>query len=452
MDLLERFKEHYKKNLSTHFPASKKLILAVSGGVDSMVLVDLFAKNNLDFSIAHCNFNLRGDESVRDENAVKAIAAKYSKEIFIKHFDAKQYADENKISIQVAARDLRYDWFRELQQTNSKFQTPNSYLATAHHCNDNIETVLMNFFRGTGIDGLTGIEAFDKARKIVRPLLPFKKEELLEYATVNGLNYVEDSSNASNKYTRNNFRNQIIPLVTTIFPQAEENILSNINRMNDVQSLYHQAIEKHKLNLIEQKGNEFHIPILKLQKAQPLYTIVWEIIKAFSFTSNQTNEIVKLLKAHNGSFVQSASHRIINNRNWLIITPLQQDISENIIIEKNSKNIAFIHGKIRMELSPSTNSQLPTSNNIAAIDVNHLEFPLLLRKWKQGDYFYPLGMNKKQKLSKFFINQKLSLIDKENVWVIESNKRIVWIVGYRIDNRCKITESTKEILKITYLK
>ena len=449
MNLLQQFQKYFKNNLSIFFPANNHFILAVSGGVDSVVLVDLFAKTNLDFSIAHCNFNLRGEESIRDENFVKSLAAKYSKEIFFKHFNTKEYAENNKISIQLAARELRYNWFKELQTSNFKLQT---FLVTAHHCNDNIETVLMNFFRGTGIDGLTGINAFDKLRKIVRPLLTFKKEELLQYATANSLNYVEDSTNLSNKYTRNNFRNQIIPLVSTHFPKVEENIVSNINRMNEVQILYQQAIEIHLKNLVEKRGEEVHIPILKLQKTQPTNTILWELIKPYSFTANQTNEVVKLLTAHNGSYVQSATHRIINNRNWLIVTPLKENVSLNIIIENETKNIEFDKEKKLVITHETKNQKLETSNDIATLDFNKIEYPLMLRKWKQGDYFYPLGMNKKQKLSKFFINQKLSKIDKENVWVLESNKKIIWIVGYRIDDRFKITEFTKEVLSIALKK
>lgn len=446
MNLLEQFKEHLKNNLSTCLPSNSKFIVAVSGGVDSVVLVDLFAQENLDFTIAHCNFNLRGDESMRDEEFVKALAAKYSKEIFVKNFDTEKYATENKLSIQVAARELRYCWFNELQTSNIQHPT---FLVTAHHCNDNIETVLFNFFRGTGIQGLTGINAFDKTRKIIRPLLPFKKETLLQYAVANNLSFVEDSSNASNKYTRNNFRNQIIPLVTKHLPQAEENILRNINRMNEVQELYYQAIEVHKKNLIEQKQNEFHIPILKLKKSKPLHTIIWEIIKAFDFTSAQVNEIIKLLDASNGSYVESASHRIINNRNWIIITPLNNEAKQHYIIERETKILEFGGEKLTIEQVEASNYKLQTLNNIAALDFNTLTFPLLLRKWKQGDYFYPLGMTKKQKLSKFFINQKLSLPQKENVWVIESNKKIVWVVGYRIDNRFKITNTTNEVMTIS---
>jgi tRNA(Ile)-lysidine synthase len=447
MNLLKQFHEHYRQHLSTLFPADNKYILAVSGGVDSVVLVDLFVKINLDFVIAHCNFKLRGGESERDENFVKALALKHSKEIFVKHIDTKRYADENKISIQVAARDLRYNWFAELQST---FKSQRStVIVTAHHQNDNIETVLINFFRGTGIQGLTGIITFDKERKIVRPLLPFKKEELLQYATDNDLAFVEDSSNSTNKYTRNNFRNQIIPLLKQHFPAVEENLLNNIHRFNEVELLYDESVGRYKKSLTVLKGGEVHIPILKLKKVDALNTIIWELIKDFSFSAPQVNEVIKLLDSNNGSYIQSATHRIINNRNWIIITPLKIEESQIFIIEKGVNKIEFGNNKIVIEQLQIPNFKPQTSNDIASLDLDSFEFPLVLRKWKLGDYFYPLGMTKKQKLSKFFINQKLSLIQKENVWVVESNKKIVWVVGYRIDNRFKITENTKEIMKLS---
>jgi tRNA(Ile)-lysidine synthase len=447
MSLLKSFKEYYKISLSAFFTSDTKFILAVSGGVDSVVLVDLFAKTNLDFVIAHCNFKLRGEESERDEQFVKALAVKYAKEIFIKCFDTKTYADEHKVSIQVAARDLRYNWFAELQSTVSNQRL--TAIVTGHHQNDNIETVLINFFRGTGIQGLTGINSFDSERKILRPLLLFKKEELLQYATDNSLTFVEDSSNTTNKYTRNNFRNQIIPLVKQHFPSAEENLLNNIQRLHEVELLYNESVEKYKKSLIVLKGEELHIPIIKLKKVTTLHTIIWELIKSFNFSASQVNEIIKLLDSNNGSYIQSATNRIIKNRNWIIITPLKEEQSLTIIIEKEDKKIEFGNGKIIIEQLQNSTLKPQTSNEVATIDFDTLEFPLLLRKWKQGDYFYPLGMTKKQKLSKFFINQKLSLIQKENVWVIESNKRIVWIVGYRIDNRFKITDLTKVIMKLS---
>ena len=461
MNLSDKFHSHFKQHFASLFNTDTKCIVAVSGGVDSIVLVDLLHKIGVDFLMAHCNFNLRGDESKRDEDFVKTLAATYSKELLVKQFDTANYAAEHKLSIQIAARKLRYEWFADIQYSknnqvvpNSQFPIPNCYLLTAHHKNDNIETVLFNFFRGTGIQGLTGIKPIDADRKILRPLLVFSKEEIKNYAAENRIAFVEDISNASNKYTRNSFRNEIIPMVTKHFANAEENIFNNINKMNDVEELYHQAIAIHKKNLLEHKGNEVHIPILKLKKLTPLYSIVYEVINDYGFAATQTNEIIKLLDARNGSYVQSASHRIINNRNWLIVTPIKETPSGNIIINKEDTIVAFDDYALRITNDELNKNQYQsTKAEIASerLDLSKLEFPLLLRKWKQGDYFYPLGMKKKQKLSKFFINQKLSITQKEKVWVMESNKKIVWVVGYRIDDRFKLTDSTKNVLKISLL-
>ncbi|MDB5200201.1 MAG: tilS [Chitinophagaceae bacterium] len=443
MHLLQKFTEFIKKeNL---FQSKDKLLLAVSGGVDSVVLCELCKQGGYDFVIAHCNFQLRGEESKRDEEYVRELAKKNNVEIFVKRFETERYAEENKISIQVAARELRYEWFNSL--INQSTNQPINYIVTAHHANDNIETLLINFFKGTGISGLRGI--LPKHGKIIRPLLFSKKEELLEFAKEHALKYVEDSSNASDKYTRNYFRNQLIPSIQKVFPQAEDNLLDSIERFRDIEILYQQSISVHKKKLLEKKGEEVHIPVLKLLKSEPLSTIIYEIIKDFGFTSNQTDEVIKLLNSDSGKYVQSASHRIIKNRKWLLISPADAAIAENILIEEKDKVIEYVSGKLKFEKSTTTNSQLLTDNFIAMLDADEIIFPLLLRKWKQGDYFYPLGMNKKKKLSRFFIDQKLSLTEKENVWVLEMNKKIIWVVGKRIDDRFKITSNTKNILKIS---
>lgn len=451
MSLLVQFKQHFNKNFASLLNNEVKCIVAVSGGIDSVVLVDLLHNAGVDFTMAHCNFKLRGAESERDEAFVKTLAEKYSKQLLVKHFDTNAYASEHKLSIQIAARKLRYEWFNNIQYSAFKIQ---HYLLTAHHKNDNIETVLFNFFRGTGIQGLTGIKDVDKERKILRPLLIFSKEEIKNYATQNDIAFVEDSSNASNKYTRNSFRNEIIPMIEKHFSNVEENVFNNIGKMNDVEELYHQAIAVHKNNLIEHKGNEIHIPILKLKKANPVFSIVYEIIKEYGFTAAQTHEVVKLLDAHNGSYVQSASHRIINNRNWLIIAQKQNTEAANIVIEKTDTEIAFEAGTLLFEINNQQNAMQEPKNNSTGVEylnLSKIEFPLLLRKWKQGDYFYPLGMQKKQKLSKFFINQKLSAIQKEKIWVLESNKKIIYVLGLRIDNRFKLHKEATQTYKITYL-
>jgi tRNA(Ile)-lysidine synthase len=455
MDFLKQFQQYIKQqNL---FQPKDKLLLAVSGGVDSVVLCELCKQAGYDFIIAHCNFQLRGQESERDESFVRALGKKYAVEVLVKKFDTEKYATENKLSIQVAARELRYTWFYELLERtkadinsnipNSQFLIPN-YLLTAHHANDNIETLLMNFFKGTGINGLHGI--LPKQANVIRPLLFAKKAEIAAFAVANNLSFVEDSSNASDKYTRNYFRNQLIPDLQKVFPQVENNLLNNIERFREIEMLYLQTVHLAKKKLLQPKGNEIHIPVLKLLKIAALNSIVYEIIKDHGFTTHQTDEVVDLLKSESGKYVSSATHRIIKNRNWLIIAPNKTTEAANIFIEENSNQVVFKHGEISFELLPTQNFKPQTQNHIAQLNAAEIKFPLLLRKWKTGDYFYPLGMQKKKKLSRFFGDQKLSLTQKEKTWVIEMDKKIIWVVGLRIDDRFKITGNTKNILQISF--
>src|SRR5438045_2422271 len=288
--------------------------------------------------------------------------------------------------------------------------------------------MLMFLFRGSGIHGLTGINAFDTERKLIRPLLFASREDIKSYAAENNLSWAEDSSNATNKYTRNFFRHKIIPAIAQHFPNVKANLLENMHRLKETETLYQQAIELHKKGLLEYKGNEIHIPVLKLQKTKPLDTVIWEIIKPYNFHSKQTDEVKKLFGAGNSSYVQSSSHRIIKNRNWLIISPNKSEASAFIVIEPNDQQVKFSDGILNFEKHSAFNFQLSAIKSIAQLDANHIQLPLLLRKWKQGDYFYPLGMQKKKKLSRFFIDEKLSATAKENVWVLEMNKKIVWII------------------------
>ena len=456
MDLLDKFKAHIKQqNL---FQSKDKLLLAVSGGVDSVVLCELCKQASYDFTIVHCNFQLRGQESERDENFVRELGKKYNVEVLVKKFDTEKYAEENKLSIQVAARELRYTWFKQLltkEKSDSNSEIPNSqflnpnYLLTAHHANDNIETLLMNFFKGTGINGLHGI--LPKQGNIIRPLLFAKKEQLSEFALTNNLSFVEDSSNASDKYTRNYFRNQLIPDMQKVFPQVEDNLLNNIDRFREIEKLYQQTVHLHKKKLLEQKGKEIHIPVLKLLKTTPLHTVVYEIIKDYGFTAHQTDEVIALLKSETGKYIQSATHRILKNRNWLIIAPNESTEAETILIEEKDKQIEYPQGKLSFEFQPTTNHKPQTTNLVAQLNAADIKFPLLLRKWKPGDYFYPLGMQKKKKLNRFFIDQKLSLTQKEKAWVIEMDKKLIWVVGLRIDDRFKITGQTKTVLQLTLI-
>ncbi len=438
MSLAAQFKVYIQAQHLFH--PKDTLLLAVSGGVDSVVLCELCKKTGFDFAMAHCNFQLRGADSERDEKFVQQLAAKYAVPFYVKKFDTAAISKAEKTSIEETARHLRYAWFEELRAANNY-----SFIATAHHANDNIETLLMNFFRGTGIKGLHGI--LPRQNKIVRPLLFAKKEALLAFAVENSLAFEQDHTNAQNDFTRNYFRNDLIPSIKKVFPAAEENLLNNIARLGEAEQLYEQALAVHKAKLLEPKGNEVHIPVLKLQQAKPLHTILFEIIRQYGFTANQTADAAALLQSDSGKYVQSPTHRIIRNRKWLIISSNKSADAANILIEENNDTIIYEGGVLQLkhlaELS-TVNHQLST----AQLDAASIQFPLLLRKWKQGDYFYPLGMQKKKKLSRFFIDQKISIADKEKIWVIESNKKILWVIGMRIDDRFKITPSTKNILQL----
>lgn len=452
MDLLARFNQFIKKeNL---FQKHDKLLLAVSGGVDSVVLCELCKQAGYDFAIAHCNFQLRGEESERDELFVRSLSERYGVQVFVKQFDTKGVAAREKKSIETAARDLRYTWFyglvnAETIDTNVQPLKIN-HILTAHHADDNIETVTMNFFRGTGIAGIRGM--LPKQGKIVRPLLFARRKELESFASNMQIDFVTDSSNAENDYTRNFFRNNILPLVSNSYPEATKNLIQNIQRFSETEQLYQQAVDQHKKKLVEKKGNEFHIPVLKLQKTKPLQTVLYEIIKEFGFTSHQSAEAVALLDSETGKYIQSSTHRIIKNRKWLIISPASSIEAQNILIEEDDATIHFAAGELKIKKQAAEGFKLTTDPNIAQLDAATIKFPLLLRKWKQGDYFYPLGMIKKKKLSRFFIDQKLSLTQKENTWVIEMDKKIIWVVGMRIDDRFKITSASKQLIKCSLTK
>ena len=444
MELLQKFLAYIKKeNL---FAKKDHLLIAVSGGADSTVLCALCAAANFSFSLAHCNFQLRGEESDRDELFVKKLSEKYNVKLFLKTFDTVSHAKLNKTSIEETARNLRYDWFKQLLHDSKATDNPFSFLLTAHHADDNVETVMMNFFRGTGIKGLRGILA--KQQQIVRPLLFAKRKDIEEYAVTNQVEYITDSSNASNDYTRNLFRNEILPLIEKVYPEALNNVLRNIERFAAVEYLYDESIVQIKQNLIEKKGDEIHIPVLKLLKSKPLQTVIYEIIKDAGFTALQVNEVEKLLHSDSGKYIKSASHIILINRKWLIISPVtSSQETKNIIVEENVGNILFEVGNL--QIIPSTVPENFAGDAMTVyIDGVNFKYPLLLRKWKAGDYFYPLGMTKKKKLSRFFIDLKLSLLQKEKCWVLESDKKIVWVIGYRIDERFKITSSSKQIVKL----
>lgn len=441
MDLLKRFKGYVNQN--DLFRRGDKLLLAVSGGVDSVVLCELCEQAGYDFSIAHCNFQLRGEESERDEKFVRTLGKKYGVEVVVKKFDTERYATESKKGIQEAARDLRYEWFAELIDQNSKF------ILTAHHADDNIETVLMNFCRGTGLHGLEGIP--NRSGYLRRPLLGFWKHELIEFAKENDLRFVEDSSNQTLKYTRNLFRNEILPLISKAYPEVKSNLRDNIDRFRGVTRLYQTLVSDLKKKLCKRKDHEIHIPIKQLLSYQNR-ALIFEIISDYGFTERQVDEVIRLAESESGKIIQSpgSNYRVIKFRNWFIISPGKPNHAETILIDESTKEMEMANGRLKFETVDRTSGfGPPNSASIACLDSKDITFPLILRKWKQGDYFYPLGMRKKKKLARFFIDQKLSKTEREKIWVLEMNKKILWVVGHRIDDRFRITDTTKDILKIT---
>lgn len=445
ISLPEQFKAFIQKERL--FSPKDKLLLAVSGGVDSVVLCELCQQAGFDFVIAHCNFQLRGEESTRDEAFVRTLAASYGKPVLVKHFDTEAVACEKKWSIQVAARELRYSWFAALVAPGGEEQTIADWIVTAHHADDNLETSLMNFFKGTGIAGLRGM--LPRQQRIVRPLLFARKAALLQFAAEQRLAWVEDSSNASDKYTRNYFRHQLIPGLQQVFPQAAENIYNNLKRFREVEQLYQQAVNRHKEKLLEKRADEIHIPILKWKKAVPLETITYEIIKDYGFTPRQTGEVIQLMDAVTGSWIQSPGFRIIRNRNWMLITPLALEHASAVVIEEADRQILFAMGELQLK-RVAAGLSLSSSSLVAQLDADRIRFPLLLRRQKQGDYFYPLGMAKKKKLGRFLSDLKTPLPERENTWIIEMDKKLLWVVGKRIDDRFKITAATRNILQITF--
>lgn len=417
-------------------------IAAVSGGIDSVVLCELCHQARFNFSIAHCNFTLRGEESSRDEDFVRGLGTTYGVAVFVKHFDTTVYAAQEKMSIQEAARVLRYQWFEQLK---NEIQAACTLLA--HHANDNIETVLMNFFRGTGLEGLTGMSSLAVFGGCLRPLLKTSRKDIEDFAKEYNLDWVEDSSNSSDKYTRNYFRNSLIPAIQQVYPQTAENILDNIDRFTKIVSLYKLLVADVKQKLIKSTSSEVRIPVQELIKYEHT-ALLYEIIKEYGFKEKQVGEVAKLVYAESGKYIENESHQIIKHRNWLIIAP-KNGAGDTVVIEKGCKQIYFGGGLLEIKTISAAKLQINKTETLAQLDAGRIEFPLLIRNWKEGDYFYPLGMRKKKKLSRFFIDRKLSKHQKEKIWVVESANRLIWVVSYRIDDRFKITEKTKEVLELS---
>jgi tRNA(Ile)-lysidine synthase len=425
------------------FKTKEKILLTISGGVDSVVLCALFHAAGISFGIAHCNFQLRGAESDDDEHFVKGLAVNYKTPFHHIRFNTDAHAKKNKVSVQVAARELRYEWFEKIRT-----QYHYNYIATAHHQGDVIETFFINLIRGSGISGLRSI--VPKQQTIIRPLLFATKKSILAYAEKNNITYREDSSNASDKYLRNKIRHHLIPVLNELSPVAETSIVHSIEKLREAEFIYKKAMEELRSKLCSEQDNSIYISIAKLKKSDPVTTCLYELLKPYSFNASTTNDIINALSAEPGKQFLSPTHRLIKDRDFLILEPLtNSDVSEEYVIEKNQAEFKIPGSDLNLHFQFGTSEHtIPTAASVAVIDLDKLRFPLTIRKWKSGDAFHPLGMKGKKKLSDFFIDKKLSLMEKESTWLLCSGEEIVWIIGMRLDERFKVSEKTKNVLLI----
>jgi tRNA(Ile)-lysidine synthase len=435
--LLTNFKNH----ISNTFPAlkGKKILIACSGGLDSVVLSRLFKELNYDISLAHCNFSLRGKESDEDEKFVILLADKLSIPIFNKKFNTKAYKIKHKLSTQVAARQLRYQWFEEVCTEHSF-----DYLATAHHLDDDLETFLINLSRGTGLRGLIGIPLIND--KIIRPFLNFPRADILQYAKEKNSSWREDSSNQTSDYLRNKLRIEVIPRLK----EVDHNLLNGFHQtqkyLNDSMALVNDYMALIKNLVVDETEDGFEIDVLKLQDLPNTNALLYELLAPFGFTA--WDDISDLLTAQSGKQIFSESHRILKNRKSLLLVENSFVHNEETYTIKESDTGIDTPINLKIEQVDKTSDYTPS---IVYLDLQKLNFPLQLRKWREGDSFYPFGMKGKKKLSKFFKDEKLSLVAKEKTWVLTSGNHIVWIVGMRSDHRFKVENQTKKILKITVL-
>lgn len=433
-----------KKLISVIAPVNSGdgFLIAASGGMDSTVLSSLCHEAGLKIELAHCNFMLRDQESERDEQFVRTLAAKLNVPLHVKKFNTAFFASENKLSIQEAARQLRYNWFQELIASAKHL----NWVLTAHHQDDNVETIAMHFFRGTGLKGLMGIPA--RSGNVLRPLLAVSYNDIQNYATAHHVEFVTDSSNLKEDYTRNYFRHTILPAIEKVYPTVKQNLLDNSKRIEQADQLLQIYVEQFKKKYLLKKQNEYHLSIAQLKKFKQT-SLLFELLHPFGFTPGQVGEAALLLNARTGAQLEAATRqwRLIKNRKQLIIAPLLSIKNDYIEVERVDQEVKYPEGSLT--LLPAKTSEITFGNEKQVfIDAKHLQFPLLLRKWKEGDYFYPLGMCKKKKVSRLLIDLKFSATEKEKVWVLTTGDKICWVVGIRLDDRFKIAKQTNDVIQV----
>lgn len=430
--MIEKVKRYIEQN--NLFSKEDKIILAISGGADSVCLMHILIELGVYFELAHCNFNLRGKESDNDEEFVRSLSSSYNLVLHSKSFDTSGYSIREQVSVQMAARELRYEWFdRLLHSENAK------YIAVAHHQDDSLETFFINLIRGTGISGLRGI--LSKHNSIVRPFLIVNRTEIESYMLSNKYLYRKDSSNQSTKYIRNSIRIKLLPILKDINPSAISNIKNSISILSDTSLIFNNHINSIRNQLLVSKGGVFSASIEKLKKLSPLKSYLFEILKPFGFY--QIDAISLALDGRSGVRFFSKSHCLLIDRDQIFITDNALDDNFSLTVNQSDNEVVLSSQKICFSFSKKV--IFDKKKNVAHLDFDELEFPLLLRRWKKGDKFIPLGMNNFKKISDFFVDNKFSIFQKKEQWILCSRGEIVWLVGSRIDDRFKVKSTTKNL-------
>jgi tRNA(Ile)-lysidine synthase len=443
--LVEQFEKFVKSNAL--FMPQDKILLAVSGGKDSVAMVHLFLKSGFNFGIAHCNFQLRKEESIRDQNFVVKLAERLKVPIHVKSFDTEVYAKENQLSIQMAARELRYAYFEEI-----KLQFNYQKIAVAQHQNDSIETIMLNLIRGTGISGLHGIKAVKD--NIIRPLICFTGLAIENWITENNIDFVEDSSNASTKYARNKIRLDIIPKMKQLNPSLEETFQKNIAYFSQLENLLEDVVTQHKQHLFAFKNNRIEILKSELDKLQNQDIILYELFRPFKFNLSTIKDLVKSLNAEPGR--QFESEKYIINVDRIIVTIAKKDDLKEIVSQTilNQQTEVFI-GKSLLKINTLIEKPIhfKSDTNSCFANADELVFPLTLRSWQKGDIFKPFGLNGEKKVSDFLIGEKIPKYEKKQIPIlVNGDGRIIWICGLRSDDRFKVKSNTKKIIILEYIK
>lgn len=437
--MLKQFEVNIHKNAL--FNKADTLLVAFSGGVDSVVLSDLLHKAGYQFDLAHCNFQLRGTEANDDTEFCKSFADSIQSTCHVTYFNTKEFALKNKLSIQMAARDLRYTWFKELIEKHHY-----TYILTAHHANDNIETLFVNLIRGTGIKGLQGIP--EKQNNIIRPLLFATKDAIKQYALKNELSFREDSSNQEVKYKRNFIRHQIVPELKKLNPALEETINTSIHFFKQSSEIVTQFADLKFKEICKEENNQLLIDIKLLLNEKQKETLLFEWLYPKNFKTSQIQQLCEVLVSdkHIGKQFSSDVHQLVIDRKYIIIQAIEKEISEKEFVINSISDIK--HLPIKLSFEETTQSEFSKNKNEITIVYSENLFPLTLRRWKRGDKFKPFGLNGFKKLSDYFKDIKLSLFEKENIWILENKEHIIWVVGHRLDDRCKVVEGTEKVLKI----